>query len=520
LPHLAGVTVARIHEAGGRVVIDARSLLAGVKCPSCGVESTGVHGRYQRQLADAAVTGRPVVLRLLIRRFLCRNPGCRRVTFAEQIGGLTTPHARMSPPLRAALTAIATALAGRAGARLATRLGMPVGRDTLLKLLRSVPEPQAGDIPVLGVDDFALRRGQVYGTLLVDMASRRPVDVLPDRTAETLAGWLTARPGVQVICRDRAGNYAEGARIGAPAAIQVADRWHLWRNLCEAVERAVVRHRTCLPEPVAPSGQQSAPGDAAESPLAHEAETRLTVRTRQRYAQVQQLLGQGCSISAIARQLRLDRHTARRYATAPSIETLLAKTTSRGTLLDAFKPYLHRRFNEGCTDAARLTDEIRAQGYQGSDQTVRRHLRPFRATRTAPPPAPTPPKVRHVTGWIMRDPDNLKPEDEVRLNAILSRCPHLQAVRRHVTEFAKMMVHLRGHRLQQWIDQVHADDLPDLHSFLIGLRRDQAAVTAGLTLPHSSGPVEGHVNRIKTIKRQMYGRATFALLRKRILLTS
>jgi transposase len=155
LPHLADVTVDRIDEVGGRVVIDARSTRAGVNCPGCGVESTGVHGRYRRQLADTAVTGRPVVLRLLIRRFLCRDKGCRRVTFAEQIGGLTTPHARMSPPLRAALTAIATALAGRAGARLATRLGMPVGRDTLLKLLRSVPDPEVGEIAVLGVDDFA-----------------------------------------------------------------------------------------------------------------------------------------------------------------------------------------------------------------------------------------------------------------------------------------------------------------------------------------------------------------------------
>jgi transposase len=486
-----------------------------------------VHSRYRRHLADAPLAGRPVEIVLRIRRFFCDNAGCPARTFAEQVAGLTMPRARRTGLLRTALEAIGLALAGRAGARLADKLGMVVGRDSLLRLVRALPDPPVGTPEALGVDDFALRRGHVYGTVVIDAVTHRPVDLLGDRTSDTLAAWLRAHPGVQIVCRDRAGAYAEGARVGAPDAVQVADRWHLWHNLVEAVEKVVRQHHADLREPVrvAPPDEVTAdietPSAGAEdTPVRAASPTRLEARTQDRYAAVQDLLVAGTSVSAISQSLGLDRKTVRRFARASSVAELLTTRPTRGSVLDDYVEHLQQRWAAGVTDAVALTAEITTLGYRGSVKTVRRYLQPLRSGQTATPRPPAPPTVRDATGWLTRHPDRLTDDERDARDALLNRSPVLRTTRDQVGEFAAILTQRRGHELHSWLQRVAADGAPALRSFAAGLERDLDAVTAGLTLSYSSGPVEGAVNRIKMIKRQMFGRANFDLLRKRVLLAT
>ena len=542
-PHLAGLELEHVEDLGETVRITARTGTASLACRACGVVSSKVHDRYWRGLADLACGGRPAEVVLEVRRFCCGNPGCPVGTFAEQVPGLAGWYQRRTAGLRGLLEKVALALAGRAGSRLAAALAVIVSRFTLIRLVRALPDPEAGQVMVLGVDDIAKRKGHSFATVLMDMDSHRLIDMLPDREADTLAGWLRARPGIEVICRDRGGAYARAARDAAPAALQVADRFHLWQDLAEAVEKTVLACLAALsPPPPAPDTPETtaaldapapAPGTPAEPDGfrdVHGHERRLVARHRERYAAVQALRAEGCSIREIARRLDLNRDTAVKFANAASIDELLVKATSRPSILDRFKPYLGQRWNQGITSAAALHEEIRARGWTGDVQAVRRYLRQFRTAdgrdrkaRAKPqltaPAAPPPPKPRQVTRWIMTHPDHLASDDDASLARLLDVSPALAAAAGHVRSFAAMMTRRQGLlALEDWLTQAEASGQPALHSFARGIRRDQQAVTAGLALPYNSGALEGKNCKIKYLKRLMYGRANFDLLRKMALL--
>lgn len=540
-PHLDAVAVDAVVLRGTVVQIAARTRAAEAGCPGCGVLSARVHGQYARRLSDIAAGGRAVEIILTVRRFACSEAACVRRTFAEQVPSLTSRYQRRTGLLTEVLQTIAVMLAGRPGARLSERLRVAASRSSLLRLLRTVPEPPIGQLTAIGIDDFALKHGHIYGTVMIDMDTHRPVDVLPDRAAATLAAWLIGHPGIEVICRDRAGAYAEGARTGAPTAIQVADRWHLYKNLAEAVEKIVARHRHDLdgniednpdpdlglpgsapsqstPEMLAPEHLPEEGNAAALSPAAGRMITRTIECTMERHEAVHKLLAAGRTRAQVSRELGLDPHTVRRYAATDDVSILINPRRTYATILDDYKSHLRRRWSEGITDAAQLHREITALGYQGSCKSVRRYLQPLRAGLSAPAPKLPSPTIRDVTQWLTRRPEDISDEDTTKLTAITTRCPALARTQTLVRDFGQMIANLTGKHLPAWLNRVEHDGEPELRTFAKGLRRDLAAVTAGLTLPYSSGPVEGNVNRIKTIKRQMYGRAGFDLLRHRILL--
>jgi transposase len=356
---------------------------------------------------------------------------------------------------------------------------------------------------------------------MVDMDTHQVVDVLDDRSSDSFAAWLQAHPGVEVICRDRGGCYAEGAASGAPDAIQVADRWHLLHNLSDAVDKAVTTHRRCLQPPAEPPAAQPSEPPAAAEPAGsappEAVEGLRAQRTRARHAEIHALREQGIGVYVIARRLGLDPKTVRRYADVTDPQTLIGPNgPTRDSILDRFKPYLQQRCAAGITSTAQLLDEITARGYTGGERTLRRWLVDIRGRdEPAPPPAP---RARDITGWILRPADKLTADDRTELDRLCGLCPDLAAIRDLARGFANLLRTRTGQHLAAWIEQTEHADIPELRSFANGLRKDWDAVVAGLTMPWSSGAVEGNVNRIKMIKRKLFGRANPDLLRRYILL--
>jgi len=359
LPQLSPVVVDDVCRVDAVVRISAHPRARAARCSRCGRVSRRVHSSYRRLLADLPVAGQQTALWLRVRRFFCDRVDCRTGTFVEQVAGLTERYAQRSAGLQEAFVAAALALVGRAGSRLATSLGMPISRSTLLRLIRRLPDPPVGPVTVLGVDGFAWRRGRKYGTVLVDLGDRnRPVDVLDDgRDAGDFADWLRAHPGVQVICRDRAGSYADGARDGAPAAVQVADRWHMWDNLCQHVNKLVAAHHTCLVDPAPRDNEEPCPGERVGLATQDQLRTTRSEHTRWRFLEIHALGVQGLSMPMIARRLGVDFKTVRRYLRADSVEQLVAGGV-RTSKLDPYKPYLHQRLSAGARNATALHAEI------------------------------------------------------------------------------------------------------------------------------------------------------------------
>lgn len=480
-------------------------------CPTCGTASGRVHSRYVRSLADTAVAGRAVGIELRVRRFFCDDAACGKRTFVEQVDGLTVRYGRRTPTAQRLLERVALSLGGQAGGRVTEHMAIPASGSTLLRAIHRLDVPAPPQVEVLGVDEFSLRRGRIFGTILVDMESHRPVDVLPDHTADTFAAWLRNHPEVRTVCRDRGGAFAEAAERALPGVPQVADRWHLLDNLATAVEKAVRRHRACLnpskPERTLP---ESAPDVGEESP-AHK-------QVRARWSEIHTLYERGATITAISEQTGLDRKTVRRYAHAATADELITVRPRRGSALAPHMPYLARRWAEGCNNAQTLRDEIATRGYTGGRKTVRRFLNRLAENGFSPIKPSPPPPVREVVRWIVGRAERQSEAARQQLKDLCERCDHLAAINRLARSFATLLRQRHGHRLPEWLTRADASDIKELRTFALGLRKDFDAVTAGLTLHWSSGAVEGHVDRTKMLKRQTYGRASFALLRRRILL--
>jgi len=504
--------------------VTARQIRAN--CPDCEVPSGRVHSHYQRTLADLPCTAFPLRLYWTVRRFFCDHPACQRVTFTEQIPKVAARYARKTKRLAGFQTQLAYVLGGKPGARLATVLGINTSADTLLRLIRAASEPEYPTPKVLGVDDWALRKGQTYGTILVDLESQHPVDLIPERSANTLATWLKAHPGVEIISRDRSNEYTNGATEGAPNAIQVADRWHLMKNLREAVARYLEQHQTCL----AAAGEMQARASHEEPPptkLTKQEKARQIKRAKRirRYEAVRRLHAQGLSQRAIARRMSIGPQTVRKYLKADRYPEY-AQRQKQASILDPYKDYLEQRWQAGARNASALWRELRAQGYAGERGLVALWAAAKRKPKQTQPPTEEPASTRPIAGkwsaqrasWLLFVAESeLNHLDQHALQRMHQVQPELVIVQQLTQDFLAMMRQRLPDKLAPWLAQVKRSKIGALAGFGQGIQQDLAAVQAALTYEWNNGQTEGQVNRLKVLKRQMYGRAKFDLLRKRFL---
>lgn len=470
---LSALVIEGVTGEGELIRVSARTRDDPAPCPACGTRTARVHGFHGRVLADVPVDGRRIVVSVRVRRLVCPVLDCPRQTFREQVPGVVERYQRRTNRLTNQLNSVVKELAGRPGARLCRVLACAISRSTALRMLiRQVVTPLR--VPrVLGVDDFALKRRHRYATVIIDAETGERIDVLPDRTAQTLTTWLREHPGAQYVCRDGSATYAEAIRQALPEAVQVSDRWHLWSNLCGKVLAEVRSHAACWATTVNPTR----PGGVREQ------------TTRERWQRVHHLLDHGLGLLECARRLDVALNTVKRYARMKEPTGDRRAPRYKPTLVDPYRDHLRRRRNEDpAVPVTHLLREIKELGYTGSANLLVRYITQGRAEGDKPVTTP-----QRFARLLLTRPENLRDKDTALLRELVKVCPELSELTRLTGEFAQLLTPAKGNdaKLTDWITTVRAVDLPHLHSFANGLELDRAAVDAGLTRPYHNGRTEG-----------------------------
>ncbi|HLW68628.1 MAG TPA: ISL3 family transposase [Gemmataceae bacterium] len=540
LPANSELEIEHIVVAPESATLVVRATSATAACPTCGHPSQRVHSRYQRKLADLPWQGRTVAVRLQARRFFCSTASCAQKIFVERLPQVAKLYARSTLRLSQTHSRIGMALGGEAGSRLARNLAMPTSADTLLRRVKQYPVPQAPLPQIVGIDEWAWRKGKRYGTILVDLERSKVVDLLPDHESQTLQSWLKQHPQIEIISRDRSGTIAQAASAAAPQAKQVADRWHLLKNLRESAERVFQRYAGGIKDvlakllpapadtPLSPTDENEAdasPLESEEAPLSQRQQAQQTRRAHRvkRFEQVRQMHEEGHAIQRIAQIMGMSRETVRRYVREERCPNWHSGR-STPVRLDGFRAAVDLRLQEGCRNAAELHRELTRQGHQVSYHAVRRFVRRRLLLLGKPRQAdqnqnakPSPPSARALAFSLIRRPEERDSAEQNQLQAIRGFSAELSQVLDLTDEFAAMTRKSLKQPLADWLHKAERSPSAEMRGFARSLRHDEVAVAAGLNEKWSNGPVEGANNRLKAIKRQMYGRAGFHLLRARVL---
>src|SRR6266851_2492464 len=492
LPDASCLHLVRLEAAEQFILAVVATTASEALCPLCQCRSESIHSRYVRCVADLPWAGWAVRLELHVRRFFCLNKECVRQIFTERLPNVVAPYARHTTRLGDLFTLIGFALGGEAGKRLVDGMGLETSPDTLLRLIREQQERQVPTPRVLGMDDFCFCRRRSYGAILIDLERRVPIDLLPDREAETFKKWLLAHPGVEIISRDRGGSFAEGARQGAPKARQVADRWHLLKNLSETMQSFFLSKQSLLKSLIQQSAAE-APPEAKPPELApwHSGMTKRQEEKSQRlhqqrvelYHQIQDLAAKKIDVATIARKLGVSRQTVYTYLQMrqPPERTRIHQGGKR--LIDSYKEYLVGRWNEGCRSAQQMYREIKEQGYTGSSTAVGRFVAPLRAHKgkarsfkSVEPELATmvnpeevkkkrPPTALQIAHWMTFKEEQRLEWQQSYLTQLCEKDAQIAQTYELIQAFTSMLREREGERLDEWLERVEKQGVVELQSF-------------------------------------------------------
>jgi len=536
LPEIDGDIILKdISQEQNDIVVQLMTAKVSCACPICDNYCHRIHSKYDRWIAGLPWSCFAVKIKLTARKFFCDNENCIRKLFTERFKEGLAPYARRTNRLKNLLQEIGFATGGNAGSILSKKLKISVSSSTVLRAIHHFSIAEFETPRVLGVDDWAFKKGNHYGTILVDLEKRQPIDLLPDRTAETLSDWLKKHPGVEIITRDRSGSYALGAKQGAPNAIQVADRWHLLKNIGEAVKKMLDKNNvelkktaeflaesSCLKTEIEEENDNVFNDLSNDKPLLGKEITKdksSFISTREfKYLEVKRLRKEGYSIRSIHRQTGVHRQTIKKYF---KYDEYPYKERRRKTQIYKYEDFIRKEWEGGERNKTELWRKITSQGYRGSIGSIYRFMQKyptdFEIEKLPEPLRITVWSARKVSVLISQSFEDLKEEEQNFLRTLYKRSPEIKQASQLVRRFKKMTDELRKKKLDGWIKDAKECQAPAMKTFANGLQRDYDAVKAAVSLKWSNGQVEGQVNRLKNIKRQMYGRAGFELLKKKVL---
>lgn len=506
------------------VNINLRATGKSANCPECLQRSSSVHSCRRRRIQHLPCSGQTLYLTFAVRHGYCRNPVCSRKIFAESLAPFAGSRQQSSEALQNLQHQLGLIAGGEAGKRAATATGIKTSADTLLRRVVQASEPVQAVTVHVGIDEWAWHRGHRYGTLIVNLDTHRPLVLLPGREQRTLAAWFRKYPEIQVVSRDRGGIYAMAARDGAPQARQVADRWHLLKNIGDALERMMYRHMPLIrqvatelsPKKNAPEVQ---PATSSVLLLPERIKQQRRAKRHQRWTEVSSLHKNGRGIREISRITGLSRVTVRRWIQSVTFPEMSTRPPKPG-LLDPWRGWLEQQRENGNHNASQIWREMVAAGFTGSETTVRAVTARWRKGVTGSVTAPVRlPSASRVSRWLMPW-RIIRGEENYASRFIGLMCekePQLKIAQQLALDFYSMLKTKNKTLLNPWFDKVSESGLVDLQRVAAGMESDAAAIVEAICSRWSNGVVEGHVNRLKMLKRQMYGRAGFELLRRRVM---